>query len=57
MSSKKWTQIIREDDCIKMVLEFLANRDLCISQLIIERETGEFIFDFFLDFKFFFFLI
>ena len=40
MSSKKWTQIIREDDCIKMVLEFLQNRDLCISQLIIERETG-----------------
>lgn len=41
MSAKNWTQIIREDDFIKMVIEFLSNRDLCISQLHIERETGE----------------
>lgn len=29
-----------EEDCIKMILEFLENRDLNISQLSLERETG-----------------
>uniref|UniRef100_A0A1I8F561 LisH domain-containing protein n=1 Tax=Macrostomum lignano TaxID=282301 RepID=A0A1I8F561_9PLAT len=29
-----------ESDVIKLVLEFLDNRDLCISMLSLERETG-----------------
>ncbi|XP_053211123.1 WD repeat-containing protein 47-like isoform X2 [Panonychus citri] len=32
--------ILREEDVIRMVLEFLNNRDLSISQLSLERETG-----------------
>jgi len=40
MSSKKWTHTIREEDIIKMIIEFLCNRDLGISTLTIERETG-----------------
>ncbi|XP_054157666.1 WD repeat-containing protein 47-like [Oppia nitens] len=31
---------LREDDVIRLVLEFLGNRDLSISQLSVERETG-----------------
>lgn len=31
---------LREEDVVRMVLEFLSNRDLCISQLSVERETG-----------------
>ena len=30
-----------EQDCIKLILEFLENRDLNISQLSLERETGK----------------
>lgn len=29
-----------EEDCMKMILEFLENRDLNLSQLSLERETG-----------------
>lgn len=29
-----------EEDCIRMVLEFLENRQLNIAQLALERETG-----------------
>ena len=31
---------LREEDVIRTILEFLSNRDLCISQLSLERETG-----------------
>uniref|UniRef100_T1L4M5 CTLH domain-containing protein n=1 Tax=Tetranychus urticae TaxID=32264 RepID=T1L4M5_TETUR len=32
--------ILREEDVVRMVLEFLNNRELSISQLSLERETG-----------------
>ena len=31
---------LREEDVIRLILEFLSNRDLSISQLSVERETG-----------------
>lgn len=33
---------LKEDDVIRLMLEFLANRDLGITQLSLERETGVF---------------
>ncbi len=44
MSSLKNMRIsvnLNEKDMIKLVLEFLHNRDLFISMLDLERETGE----------------
>lgn len=32
--------ILREEDVVRMVLEFLSNRELSISQLSLERESG-----------------
>ena len=32
--------ILKEEDVIRMILEFLSNRELTISQLSIEREIG-----------------
>ncbi|OTF81575.1 WD repeat-containing protein 47-like protein [Euroglyphus maynei] len=31
---------VREEDTIRLIIEFLSNRELCISQLSLERETG-----------------
>ena len=31
---------IREEDTIRLIIEFLSNRELCITQLNLERETG-----------------
>lgn len=31
---------VREQDAIRLILEFLSRRDLCISQLALERESG-----------------
>jgi hypothetical protein len=42
MSDQAWNRLLREQDCIKLVLEFLANRNLHISQIALERETGTF---------------
>ena len=32
--------VLREEDVVKLELEFLQNRDLHISQVTLERETG-----------------
>ena len=32
--------VLREEDVVKLSLEFLQNRDLHISQVTLERETG-----------------
>jgi hypothetical protein len=42
MSLKSSDFNLREEDAIRLVLEFLSNRDLNISQLSCERETGVF---------------
>ena len=31
---------VREEDAIRLIIEFLSRRDLCISQLSLERESG-----------------
>ncbi|XP_046919464.2 WD repeat-containing protein 47 [Dermatophagoides farinae] len=37
---------VREEDTIRLIIEFLSNRELCISQLSLERETGVYNCDF-----------
>ena len=40
MSSTTDSLLIKEEDVTRMIIEFLANRELCISQMSVERETG-----------------
>jgi hypothetical protein len=39
-ASNRITISLNEKDMIKMILEFLSNRDMCITMMDLERETG-----------------
>lgn len=41
MTSTSFEKVcVREEDAIRLIIEFLSRRDLCISQLSLEREAG-----------------
>lgn len=39
-ATNRITISLNEKDMIKMILEFLSNRDMCITMMDLERETG-----------------